>query len=102
MINFVSDSSTQNDENKILQILKSANNVLQYSLDDIISNSLIEPEKLEDEIMRLITTENLLHDLLNHNPISNLTLENEILTMYRKIKETRMKKYFQYLSIKNI
>ena len=44
MINFVFGSSPHYDENKILQILKSANNVLQYSLDDIISNSLIDPK----------------------------------------------------------
>lgn len=102
MIDFVSDSSDNVTEKKVLQILNTANILLQYSIDNMDVDSIFDQKKLESEIMNLITTENLLYDTLHHRFIPDPIIKSNVLNKYLQIKEIRLKKYFQYLSSKNI
>jgi len=102
MIDFVSDSSDNVTEKKVLQILNTANILLQYSIDNMDVDSIFDQKKLESEIMNLITTENLLYDILHHRSIPDPIIKSNVLNGYLQIKEIRLKKYFQYLLSKNI
>ncbi len=103
MIDFISENLNNNiDESTVIQILKSANTVLQYSIDKKNKNLNFDHKKLEDEIMDLIIQENLLYDLIHHAIISNPITKSNAEYIYKQIKEIRMEKYFQYLSSKNI